>query len=137
MCDTAGDAILQHLSVSERIWNTDSSEYLGKKDNLIAALSISPEQVQSIKNLLQPNTNQAEIPKAYLNPLFPQSNPYTQQIVSKVLATFEAFVKRYNDFVKAEIGKIYDTIATIANVADKVTSLSEKIAFVWGMEWLS
>jgi hypothetical protein len=119
VCDTLGDAILQ-LSLPEKTWNTDSSDYLGKKDNLIAALTISQEKIDFLTNQVQPS--KYHIPKPYLDQLLPQT-----------LTVIKAFIKRYNEFAKAAIEKIYDFIATIAEELDKRTYLSERIAFICGV----
>jgi hypothetical protein len=118
--DFTGQLILDHLSVAESVWNSDSEEYIFSKENLINMLSISPETIESIKKNIKEFDTSGFTDKALLGFLLE---------IKEVLAdTISSLLIKYNDFVAASV----DKIGALMLKLDEMFSMTETIALFVG-----
>jgi hypothetical protein len=125
VCNGVGDFVLNNFAISEKVWNTDSSSYFLKKENVIASLTISTDKIGKIEQYF----NQDMAGSFYRSAL----PGFAEKTLNTSLSTIKTFVERYNLYVTQTIDAIYAEFENVVTTANIILQISEKIAFLCGI----
>lgn len=125
VCDKLGNLIIENLSVPETLWDSHSDSYFLKRENLIDALSISPnlikDQIAELRSTKSGRVYLSAMPDGF------------EKLIGIADKSINSFLLNYNDFVKRTIDNLYDTFEENAIESDYIPAISQMFALICGV----
>jgi len=111
------------LKVSDEFWDTEIEGYYFQKDQIIKALTIPTEKLKILRDIF---TDKKGFDLGDLSPKF------LDDIILSQINVMEAFIGRYNSYIKNKVEEIFQTPEN-PQLQEQTENLTEKVALLCGI----
>lgn len=111
------------LKVSDEFWDTEIEGYYFQKDQIIKALTIPTEKLKILRDIF---TDKKGFDLGDLSPKF------LDDIILSQINVMEAFIGRYNSYIKDKVEEIFQTLEN-PQMQEQTENLTEKVALLCGI----
>ena len=123
--DKLGNTILNLLTLPDSVWDSRSEEYFLNRENVIKSLNIDTGILKTINSSLNDDPE-----KLQFTDIIPD---FVLEYVKKGITIVEYLINNYNQFVTAQINRLYDEYEQTVEKADFYLQLSESVAYTCGI----
>ena len=113
-----------YLKIPDKFWDTESSDYLFDKENLIKNLSISDKALEDLKNIFTDRQG------FDLSDIIPE---VLDDIILKQIAVMESFTGKYNSYVESRIKDILNASENPQNDNEIAEDIAKAVALLCGL----